>query len=226
GGTQDDVIDDAVALGFFRTHEEVTLGVALDLLDRLAGVLRQDVVERLADAEDFLGMDLDVGGLALESTRRLMDQDAGVGQGEAHSLGTASKEDGRHAGGQAHADGGDPRTNVTHRVVDRQPGGDHAARAVDVDVDVLVRVLGGEKQQLRHDDVGDLVVDGRADEDDAVLEEPGVDIEGTLTAVGGLDDHGDEGLGTPAEPFEIHGWLSCRHYRVQFLQSSLPRTHF
>src|SRR5207248_2378990 len=130
GGTQDDVIDDAVALGFFRTHEEVTLGVALDLLDRLAGVLRQDVVERLADAEDFLGMDLDVGGLALESTRRLMDQDAGV------------------------------------------------------------------------------------------------DIESTLTTVSGLNDHGDEGLGTPAEPFEIHGWLSCRHYRVQFLQSSLPRTHF
>src|SRR6202022_1882812 len=37
GGAEDDVVDDAVALGFFGAHEEVALGVALDLLDRLAG---------------------------------------------------------------------------------------------------------------------------------------------------------------------------------------------
>src|SRR5438045_2308157 len=44
GGAKDDVIDDAVALGFLGAHEEVALSVPLDLFDRLAGVLGQDVV--------------------------------------------------------------------------------------------------------------------------------------------------------------------------------------
>src|SRR4029077_13128606 len=179
-----------------------------------------------ADAQDLHGVDLDVRRLSLESARGLVDQDAGVGQREKHPLGAAGQEHGRHAGGQAHAHGGNPGADVAHRVVDREPGGHDATRAVDVNVDVLVGVFRGEEEQLRHDDIGDLVVDGGADEDDAVLEEAGGDVGGALTAVGGLDDHGDEGFVTPAEPFEIHAWLSCRHYRVQFLQSSVPRTHF
>ena len=43
---------------------------------------------------------------------------------------------------------------------------------VDVDVDVLVRVLGLEVQQLGADQVGDRVVDRRAQEDDVLLEQP------------------------------------------------------
>jgi hypothetical protein len=38
-------------------------------------------------------------------------------------------------------------------------------------------------QQLGHDDVGDLVVDGRAEEDDALLQQARVDVEGPLATV-------------------------------------------
>ena len=46
-----------------------------------------------------------------------------------------------------------------HRVVDRQAGGDRAARRVDVEVDVLVRIVALQVQQLRDHEVGDVVVD-------------------------------------------------------------------
>jgi hypothetical protein len=41
----------------------VALGVVLDLFQRLAGALGQDLVQALAGLEDFAGMDLDFGRL-------------------------------------------------------------------------------------------------------------------------------------------------------------------
>ena len=79
-----------------------------------------------------------------------------------------------------------------HRVVNRQPCRDRSAGAVDVEQDVLVRIFRFQKQHLRDDEIGDRVVDRRADEDDAVLEEPGEDIVRPLAAVGLFDDHGNE----------------------------------
>ena len=54
-----------------------------DLLDRLAGVVRQDLVERLAHADDLLGLDLDVDRLARRATVRLVDEHPGVREDEA-----------------------------------------------------------------------------------------------------------------------------------------------
>ena len=47
-------------------------------------------------------------------------------------------------------------------------------------------------QQLGHDEVADVVVDRRAEEHDAVLEQAGVDVVRTLAAAGLLDDRGDQ----------------------------------
>jgi hypothetical protein len=79
-----------------------------------------------------------------------------------------------------------------HRVVDGQPGVDLAARGVDVHGDVLVGVVGLEVQQLRDDEVRDLVVDRGADEDDALAQQPRVDVERALAARVLLDDDGNE----------------------------------
>jgi len=48
-------------------------------------------------------------------------------------------------------------------------------------------------QELRDDQVGDLVGDRGAEEDDSLSEEPRVDVEGALATSALLDDHGDEG---------------------------------
>ncbi len=162
-------------------------------LDGLAGVVREDLVDPAADPEDLLGVDLDVGGLAAESATRLVDEDPGVGQGVPESGRAPGQQDRRHGGGQAHADGADPRLHVLHGVVDGEAGVDRPPGRVDVEPDVLLGVLAGQEEELGHDHVGHLVVDGGADEDDPVLEQAGVDVHPALTPVRGLDDVGDQG---------------------------------
>jgi hypothetical protein len=48
-------------------------------------------------------------------------------------------------------------------------------------------------QELGHDEVGDRVVDRLAEEDDALVEQPGEDVELALAARGPLDHRGDQG---------------------------------
>src|SRR5690606_28528602 len=57
----EDGVDQAVFLRFLRAHEPVTVHVALDLLHRLAGVLRVQLVHLAAQVEDLPRLDLDVG---------------------------------------------------------------------------------------------------------------------------------------------------------------------
>jgi hypothetical protein len=59
----------------------------------------------------------------------------------------------------------------------------------------------GQEEQLGDDEVGHVVVDGGAEEDDAVLEQPRVDVEGPLAAVGGFDDGGDDIF----DGWDVHG---------------------
>jgi hypothetical protein len=68
-----------------------------------------------------------------------------------------------------------------------------AAGRVDVELDRQLGVGRLQVQELGHDEVGDLVVDRLAEEDDALVEQARVDVEGALAARVLLDDHGDEG---------------------------------
>ena len=52
-------------LGLLGAHEEVAIRVGLIDLDRLAAVLREDLVEPPAHAEDLLRVDLDICRLSL-----------------------------------------------------------------------------------------------------------------------------------------------------------------
>src|SRR3954463_15308485 len=186
---RDHPIDDAVVLGLFGGHEVVALRVVADLLVVLLRVLGDDVVEALADVDDLLGVDLDVRGLALERGADLVDQDLGVGQRHALALGAARQQERAHGHRDADADRLHVGLDELHRVVDREAGVDGAARRVDVERDVLVRVLRLEVEELGDDQVHDLVGHGRAEEDDPLVEEARVDVEGALPAGGLLDDH-------------------------------------
>src|SRR5256885_4045409 len=57
---RDHFIDDAVVLGILGFHYEIAVGVLVDLLDRLARVLGQDLVEQVAHAQNLARLDLDV----------------------------------------------------------------------------------------------------------------------------------------------------------------------
>ena len=77
-----------------------------------------------------------------------------------------------HARRHAKAVGGHVAGQKLHRVVNRQPGGDRAARRVDVNVDVLLAVLHLQEEHLGDDQICDVIVDRCANENDPVLEQP------------------------------------------------------
>src|SRR5487761_2533951 len=82
GAIAQHIVHQSVFHRFVRRHEIVPIGVARDRLHALTGVQSQHFVQPPAQVQNFLGVDLDVRGLALEAAHRLMDHDARIGQAE------------------------------------------------------------------------------------------------------------------------------------------------
>ena len=55
-----DEVDHAVCLGFLGGHETIAIRVGFDLVHGMSGVICQDFVQRLADAQHFFGLDLNI----------------------------------------------------------------------------------------------------------------------------------------------------------------------
>ena len=117
-----------------------------------------------------------------------MDHDAGVRQRIAAALLARAQEERAHRGGKAHADRADLRTNELHRVVDAHAGGNGTAGAVDVEVDVLVRILALEEEHLCNHEARGLVVHLTRKEDDAVAKEARIDVVAAFAAAGVFND--------------------------------------
>ncbi len=115
-----------------------------------------------------------------------------LGRAKRLPLVPASSRKRAHAGRLADAVGDHVVLDELHGVVDGQARGDGAAGRVDVELNILLRVLAGEEEHLRHDEVGDHVVDGRAQKDDIVAQQTGVDVVGALAPTRLLDHHGNQ----------------------------------
>ena len=63
-----------------------------------------------------------------------------------------------------------------------KPGGDHAPRGIDIEMDILVRVFGFQEEHLGDDQIGHIVIDGRPEKDDSVFQKTGIDIIGPLAS--------------------------------------------
>ena len=71
--------------------------------------------------------------------------------------------------------------DVLHGVIDGHAGSDGATRGVDVKLHIPLRILLLQVKHLRDDQVGNVVVDGHADKDNVVVQQPGVNIVRMLT---------------------------------------------
>ncbi len=131
----------------------------------------EQAVEFIADAQNLLGMNIDVAGLALEAAQRLVNHDSRMRQCEPFFLLAGRQQYRAHAGCLADAGSADIGMDELHGVVNRHAGGDGTARAVDIQRDVLFRVFRFQEQQLRHDQVGHVVFDLADQEDHAFLEQ-------------------------------------------------------
>src|SRR5205085_9904302 len=104
-------------------------------------VLSVDPIDAVAHVEDLARVYLDVRRLAFKAGRGLMDEDARVGQRGTLARGAGGEQQRAHRHRHAHAHRLDVRPDELHRVVDGKAGIDAAAGRVDVQGDVLLRVL-------------------------------------------------------------------------------------
>ena len=77
---RDDLVDEPVLEGLFGAHPEVAVAVLLDLVEGLTGLEGDQAIEPFAQLQDFLGGDPDVRCLAARAARRLVQQEARIGQ--------------------------------------------------------------------------------------------------------------------------------------------------
>src|SRR5471030_318501 len=112
-------VDQAVPGSALGAHEVVTVCVTLDGLDVLASVEGQQFVQTRTNRQDFLGVDIDVRSLALETAQRLVNHHPRVRQAVTLALGAASQQERAHAAGLPDASGRYVWADELHGVVDR-----------------------------------------------------------------------------------------------------------
>ena len=132
----------------------------------------QELVEFGFQLEQLFGVDFDIGSLAAQAAadQGLVNHHAAVGQGEAFAFGAGGKQERAHAGGLAEAQGGYVGLDEVHGVVDRHAGRNRAAGAVDVEENIFIGVFAFQKQQLRHHQIGSLVVYRTHQEDNPLFQ--------------------------------------------------------
>ena len=99
---------------------EVThsVGIFAQLFDSAPRVVGEDLKHGLLVMQNLFGSDLDVGGLPLSATARLMQNDGGVGQGRPLTLGSCRQNHCRGSHGLADTNRVYGRFDVAEGVAD------------------------------------------------------------------------------------------------------------
>lgn len=95
-------------------------------------MLGDDAEQLRAEFLNLLGLNQDVGGLALDAAKRLVNHHAGMRQSGALALLPRDQQDGTHRGGHAGADGSNVWLNQLHGVIDGKAAGDLPAGGIQV----------------------------------------------------------------------------------------------
>lgn len=90
------LIHHSVLQGLLGGHPEVALAIGGDFGVGLAGVLCNDAEQLRAEFLNLLGLNQDVGGLALDAAKRLVNHHPGVRQRGALALLPCNQQDGAH----------------------------------------------------------------------------------------------------------------------------------
>ncbi len=187
-----DPIDESVVQRFLRSEKLIALGIQLHLIHIASGVLRNEFIERVLHLHDVFRVDRDIRRLAFRATERLVNHDFGMFQGKSLSLLSAHENDRSAAGRHTEADRGDIGFDVLHGVVHRHRRGHLAAGRIDVEGDVLLRILFFQKEKLRDDRIGDVIVDRSAEEHDALFQQARVDVIHSFAKLRLFYDGGDD----------------------------------
>ena len=151
-----------------------------------------EIVHAPLEPLTLLGMQHDIGHLALIAAAGLVQHDRGIGQADARARFARHQQEraGRH--GHAHAERAHRRLDELHRVIHGHGRGHDAAGRVDIEVDFLLGIFRLEEQQLRTDEARHIVLHLAIDEDDPLPQQAGIDIEAPFSPRGLFHDHRDE----------------------------------
>ena len=98
-----------------------------------------------------------------------MDHDLSVRKCETFALRAAGEKERAHTCSHTDTGGAHVTFNVIHRIIDRHTGRYGTTRAVDVKVDVLIRILGLQEKKLCHNKACCHVVYFLPEENDTVF---------------------------------------------------------
>ena len=178
----DHLVHQAVVLRLRRRHVIIAVGIHLHLLLRLTRVLRDNPDQALLQLEHVIDLAFHVAGRALRAARYLVNHDVRIRQRETFAFRSRAKQNRRHARRHSETISRHVTSEKLHRVVNRESRRHRATRRVDVNIDVLLRVFHLQEEQLRDDQICDVIIDRRADKNDPVLEQPRIDIVAPLAA--------------------------------------------
>ena len=154
-----DPVDEPVLAGLGGGVPVVVQRVVEDPRHRLAGVLGDEPEHGVDRVPQVVGLDLDVDGAAADPGRAPVHQDARVRQREPLAPGPGREQELPGAAGQPQRQGGDVARHQPHDVADGEHGRHRAAGGVDPQRDVGDGVLGGQREQLRHQQRAVVVVE-------------------------------------------------------------------
>ena len=117
-----------------------------------------------------------------------MDHDLRMRQGKALALGSPGKEEGAHACRHTDTVCAHIAFNILHGIVNCHSRCDRSSRAVDVEMDILLRVLSLQEHKLCHDHAGGHVCHFLSKEDDPVFQKSGINVVGALSTAGLFND--------------------------------------
>ena len=147
-----------------------------------------DMEEFGAGFLDLLGSDENVGRLPLGAAERLMDQYTRMRQGRTFARGAGTEEHRAHRGGHPGTDRRHIGIDQLHRIVNTQPGRHLAAGRIQIQGDVRIGIGRSQEEQLGLDDVGHVVVDRDAEEDDTIHHQAAEDVHRSDIHLAFLDD--------------------------------------
>ena len=122
-------------------RRQLMLGVPTAADEEALKILRQQLVQLVTDPQDMVGIDLDIRCLALCSAGRLMDHDLRVRESKPLALRSACQKECSHTGRHSDTGCADVAFYILHGIVDCHAVCHGTARAVDIEVDILVRIF-------------------------------------------------------------------------------------
>src|SRR5947208_4086232 len=140
-----------------------------------------------ADAR-FTSSDFNVSSLTFCPTKWLVNEHRRVRKAEALALLTSSQKYRTHTHRHTYTNCRNIRLNPLHSIVDSQASINHSTRRIDIQINILGCILTLEEKQLCYSEVGNIIIDWRANEDDAFLEQARIDVHPTLTTRRRLDN--------------------------------------